>query len=482
MRTLFLSGCFSMMALAASEPSEPGAVSSTNAAYDGNALLLTGHVVLDHGLGKMTAEEASLQRQEIGKDFPFSVIALRKDVRLALKNSAELLCERADLDFNALTGVLHAKEEGKVVYSDTYKKKKETLPFTLAGRRIELLFAKQGEEGKKSEYDIETILVKEDVDIDYARTFQLHAGHALYRKPSSLSSESKEFQGVITAYPSEEGRCRLMHGADLIDADTIDLDMAHSTLSLLQPKGQLASTLVKTQTEPMQFTADQLAWDHVTGTLVLNGHVFVQEAALGTINAQEQLELTYKTLKGKQVLKGMQTRGHTSLTYLDPSFTRPHKLICHGKMQIDRDKLLATLDSPEEQQLYYEEEEIGVFANHATLEYIETDERLKPISLQLKGSIRLFSHDPKQPPRCGLADRLHYSLSTRTLILSANPGSNVLFWDEVQGLHMSASEVHILIDEESKERIVKGVGKVRLTLTAEEQSHLKQLFPHYRAP
>lgn len=475
MRTVFLYGCFSIAMLMASEAPESGAVSSTNAAYDGNALLLTGHVVLDHGLGKMTAEEASLQKQEIGKDFPFSVIALRKDVRLALKNSGELLCERADLDFNALTGVLHAKGEGKVVYSDTYKKKKETLPFTLAGRRVELLFAKQGAEGKKSEYDIETILVKEDVDIDYASAFQLHAGHALYRKPGSLSSESKEFQGVITAYPSEEEPCRLVHGVDLIDADTIDLDMAHSTLSLLHPKGQLA-----TQGEPMHFTADQLCWDHVTGTLILNGHIWVQEAALGTITAQEQLELTYKTLKGKQVLKGLQTRGHTSLTYLDPSFTRPHKLICHGKMHIDRDKLLAALDSPEDQQLYYEEDEIGVFANHATLEYTETDERLKPISLQLKGNIRLFSHDPKQPPRCGLADRLHYSLSTRTLILSAHPGSNVLFWDEAQGVRMSASEVHILTDEESKERVIKGVGKVRLTLTAEEQSHLKQLFPHYK--
>src|SRR5690349_21086898 len=99
---------------------EAGSVSSTNATYDGNALILTGHVILDHGLGKMTAEEASLQKQEMGKDFPFSVIELRKDVHLALKSSAELLCERADLNFDVLTGVLHAKEGAKVIYSDTF--------------------------------------------------------------------------------------------------------------------------------------------------------------------------------------------------------------------------------------------------------------------------------------------------------------------------------------------------------------------------
>ena len=47
-------------------------------------------------------------------------------------------------------------------------------------------------------------------------------------------------------------------------------------------------------------------------------------------------------------------------------------------MDIDRDKLLATLDSPEkegrvplEKQIYYEEEEIGVFSDKAVLEYTE---------------------------------------------------------------------------------------------------------------
>ena len=120
--------------MASQEPlPDTGSVSSTNATYDGNALILTGHVVLDHGLGKMTAEEASLQKQEIGKDFPFSVIELRKDVHLALKSSAELLCETADLNFDSLTGILYAKEASKVVYTDAFKKKKETISFKLIG-------------------------------------------------------------------------------------------------------------------------------------------------------------------------------------------------------------------------------------------------------------------------------------------------------------------------------------------------------------
>ena len=100
--------------------------------------------------------------------------------------------------------------------------------------------------------------------------------------------------------------------------------------------------------------------------------------------------------------------------------------------------------------------------------------------MNLKGNIRLFSHNPKQPPRCGIADRLNYSLTTGTLILAANPGNSVLFWDESQGLRMSASEVHITYDTQSKQHAVKGVGKVQLSLSEQEQQHLKQLFPYYK--
>jgi hypothetical protein len=478
--------------LMASEPGFPesGSVSSTNATYDGNALILTGHVVLDHGLGKMTAEEASLQKQEMGKDFPFSVIELRKDVHLALKNSAELLCETADLDFNALKGLLHAKEDSKVVYTDVYKKKKEMLPFKLTGNSVELLFFKQPSEDKKSTYDIETVLVKDDVLIDYAQLFHLRADHALYRKQNAAApSASKEFQGIITAYPKDElSPCQLTHGEDVIDADMIDLNMMESKLSLLHPRGRLISTLLpKLQKEPMRFSADHLIWDHITNTLSLRGHIQIQEESLGVLTALEDLQLIHSTGKGKSLLKAIHAQGPTTLTYKDPSFSQPHKLVSHGKMDIDRSKLLATLDSPEkegrvpiEKQIYYEEEEIGVFADRAVLEYSESEDLLHPVSLNLKGNIRLFSHDPKQPPRCGIADRLNYSLTTRTLILAANPGSRVLFWDESQGLRMSASEVHITHDPETNHHMVKGVGKVQLTLTTEEQQHLKQLFPYYK--
>ena len=135
---------------------------------------------------------------------------------------------------------------------------------------------------------------------------------------------------------------------------------------------------------------------------------------------------------------------------------------------------------PLESQLYYEESEMAFYADHASLEYAMEEGSIQPSSLTLQGNIRLFSHDPAKPPRFGSADRLTYSLTTRTLILSAHPGKKVLFWDETQGMHLSAPEVHIVHDPETKEQSVKGVGAVQFSFTPEEHSKLQHLFPNLK--
>ena len=205
---------FLIAALQAETPSQEGSVSSTNATYDGNALILTGHVLLDHGLGQMNAEHARLEKQEAGKDFPFSMIHLKKDVLLALKNNSEVRSDSADFDFTTLKGILLSEAAKKVVYTDHLKKKSGDTFFRLASETIELNLTKKGYDGSKTTYDVETVLAKNEVVIDYANVFTLYAGQALYRKllPKDAKTASKEFQGVITAYPKDaSSKCHLTH-------------------------------------------------------------------------------------------------------------------------------------------------------------------------------------------------------------------------------------------------------------------------------
>ena len=174
-----------------------------------------------------------------------------------------------------------------MVYQDVLEKKKgrESVPLKMVGQVVELNFVKLSGEGKKAEYDVDTVLAKEDVCIDYADTFQLFADRALYRKISATKNTEKEFQGIITAHPKDEQtKCKLTHEKDLIHADAIDLDLNQSKLSLLHPEGTLSSSLIPHQeTGEIRFSSNHLLWDHLKNTLVLKGAISIDSDALGQL-------------------------------------------------------------------------------------------------------------------------------------------------------------------------------------------------------
>lgn len=486
MKRCLLALLFGVSTLYAAPDTDSAALSSSNAVYDGNALVLTGHVLLDHGLGKMAADEAKLQKQEAGKDFPFSLIQLINNVQLTMKNGAQIHCDGADLDFTSLKGLLSAQDGGKVVYSDNLKKGL----FRLLGNSVELKISKQATDQKKTDFEIETILAKDDVNIEFAKGFSLQAHQALYRKSPLKENSSEEFQGAVTAYPKDaDTPCRLTHGEDLIDAESVDLDLIHSKLALLHPKGMLTSRLMPgMQKGELKFTCDHLLWDHLKNTLTLKGHVHVLESVVGKLTSEGELEIVHTQQKQGKMLKSISTIGTTSMHFKDENGT-PHHLKTHGPFLFDRKPLRATFESPKkkggsvspDRQIYYETEGLSLYANQALIEYTATQGHLKPTALSLSGNIRLFAADEKKP-RFAMADRLSVSTTTRTLILAANSGKKVLFVDESQSLRIAAQEIHITRDAKTGEERVQGVGSVQFALTDEENGLLKKVFPNYKTP
>lgn len=488
-RAILILSCLLTLGVCAEDATKPpvsGTVSSTRAEYDGNALHLNGHVVLDHGLGKMNAEFASLEKQETGKDFPFSFIHLENEVFLHLKDNAKLFCEKADLDFIALKGFLFSKENEKVTYTDILS---QNIPFKLLGKDIVLEMSKREIDEKKSAYAIEKLTAQNEVTVHYNTDYILEAHRAVYKKTDQEEESDTDFPGKITATPKEEGGvCHLHHGGDLIDASKVEIDLIQEKLILKDPIGRLVSSLVPhPENSEVHFESDELTWEQRTNALSLLHNIHLQDTSLGKIDAEEFLQITQKRVEDKNVIQTISTQGKTRLEYLPLEHKTPQVLICHGSMKIDRDKLSATLLSPEEngrvldeKQIYYEEEKIASFAERARLDYALIDSKITPVSLTLTHNIRLYSHIPDAPKRCSLADRLTYSPATRTTILYANPGKRVLFWDEKQSLQIAAQEVHITQDPQTKEETIKGVGNVKFSFTSEESTLLKNIFPFYK--
>ena len=446
---------------------DSGTISSSNASYDGNALILKGQVLLDHGLGKMQAEEAVLQKQEVGKDFPFSLIHLEKDVLLKLHQNGELKCEKADLDFGALKGFLTSSR--RVSYTDTLKRKKGKSPsFQLVSSAIDLQFLKKSDQPKVS-YDIQDVLARDNVELTYADGYTLFTDAVLYKK-ELLNSASNEFQSHLSSQGKQ--KCKLVHQADTIEADNFNLDILQSRLVMANPQGILPS-LSKGE---VRFTAESLLWHLDQNTLVLKGKPTVNEPNLGTLLADQEI---YLFQKDKQLV-GFKSLGKTTLTYLNQ-----HQLVSHGTLTFDRERSVGSVESPlvdslvpEHLQLSYKEGEMSVLADKAHIEYTEENGCFQPISVSLKGHVKIASMGDK-PARYGLADRLTYSPTTRTFILGADPGKKVLFVNQDENIRVSAQEVHITQDPTTKKQTVKGLGNVQLALTTEEQASLNKYFGKY---
>jgi lipopolysaccharide export system protein LptA len=150
---------------------------------------------------------------------------------------------------------------------------------------------------------------------------------------------------------------------------------------------------------------------------------------------------------------------------------------------LDHEKMHATFESPmkgnrvaKEDQLYYEEGQIAVYADRGMIDYAMQDQKLRPSSITLKGNIRVLSNNAAEAPRFGLADWITYSPTTRTFILSANPGSRVLFLDGKENLRISAQEIHLTQDGNHQTESVKGVGNVQFSFNADEEALLQKVF------
>ena len=441
--------------LAAAAPTiDTGSVSSATANYDGNALVLKGEVVLDHGLGTMRAEQAVLQRQEAaGKEFPFAMIHLQNQVALTLKEGGELVCDIADLDFTGLQGALSSTQ--KVVYTDAWKRKKgASTPFRLSSPKIDLVLGKLENPTSKALYDISEALAHDTVQIDYGEDFHMISDAAAYHKA----------RGQIRAQPKDADHpCQLTHGGDLVLGLSALFDLAAARVDIEKPVG----TLRFPQQEEIHFSATVLSWDMGKNLLSLRGNARVEQAPMGTIASEEIIQIQ---TQGKDELKAIKTQGKTTIVYQNE-----HKITAYGTLYLDRAKLRATIESPKTsgEQIVYEEGQLTALADQAVVEYSESWE---PVSISLKGSVKIFSTDPNLPQRAGIADRVTYLPPTRTFILAANPGKKVLFFNEGENLRIGASEVHITEDAATRQQSVKGIGNVQLTFSAEEQAALEKIF------
>jgi len=427
-----------------SVPEMSSDLSSDHATYDGEMLRLEGHVFLDHDLGQMEAETAILKKG--GTSLEFSSIHLKDQVSIFFEDQGKLFSDQAFLDFQTLKGTILSGEYPVVYHGNDLE---------LFSTAIDLTLSKN-----ETAFGLDCLLAKENVHIDYMEDFHLDCDEAYY-KNSTLIATAKQ----------QKKPCHLTHLGDTVDAQKISFDLDTNLLTFHSPKGKLSSLFFPTDSERnCTFASNLLIWDHNNELLMLRGAIVIHDPSMGTLIGDHLFSLQQHTHLGKKVIQSIETEGKTVLVADDGQ-----SLTSYGTLKIDRDNLMMSCTSTEDNQILYENREVRLHADTATIEYALHQMELKPHLVHLHGNVKILSRDVQRPLRKGLADHIIYDPITHETRLLSDEGNHVLFWDDEKNLTLSAPEILISVDPVSKEESIKGIGTVRFMFSEEEGKRFEKL-------
>ncbi len=389
-------------------------IASESAYYDGNKLILEGDVVID------------------------------------FKTSSFLKCDVAHLDL--------IKKEGKVFSIQNpifYQDQWGNIPIDITGNEMEFDFFEI-----KSLSELKTLKTHGDVLIHLGTQLSLRADHTLFEKQD---------KGTLYAHPNQtDGICHLTYLQDEIDAKEMQLDLEKMTIQMKYPDGDVSSYF----STPFHFSAKHLLWNHSAHHLTLEGEIEINKSQVGKMSSKGRMEISQKQEFGKYVFHTLTIDGET-----DIEFGKQH-LTCYGQLKLNRDTLTINATSPLieqktplNQQLKYETLNYTLFANTGLLQYTISGLKLVPKLLILKGNVRIMTGS-----KLGLSDEIYYYPKENELLLKAKQGHTVLIYDRKKKLYLSAHEIQIKIDPETKEEKIKGIGSTRFTFNQEEASRIKENF------
>lgn len=438
MKNILLSLAF-LSPLLAETPSSD--ISSDQAHYDGDALILKGHVQVKHDLGTLKADEAVLNKGKSALEF--STIELEDQVSIFFEEQGNLFSEKAFFDLQTLTGTISSKEYPMIYKGKDYDLFCKTMDLTL--------------KEEEHRYALEHLTANQDVQIESRTGFTINCDRASYEEDELIASGKTP--------------CTLTHEEDKVLARTVIFDIETSLLTLEDPKGSLSSPFFPDDPERnCNFSAKLLIWDHNLDLLTLKRSISIQDPAFGTLLGKDLFSLKQRKLFGKRALQTIETQGETTLIT-----NENETLTNYGTMKLDRDELFITCDNPPGKRLKYEKEDLLLFADSARIEYAFQGLEMKPHTIYLDGNVQILSHDLSKPLRRGIADHILHDPIAQETHLIADEGNHVLFWDEEKKLSLSAPEILI---QHGEEDLVKGLGTVRFTFTEEEGKKIDELFHH----
>ena len=392
----------------------PMVIDSALAQYNGDKIILSGQVSIEHALGKILANQIEIT-PDPSKKFKPKNLQLNEAVNVQFNDGSILTCTQAQIDCDQLSGQF----QGNVEYTEATKP--NNAPLRLKSEAMEVQLGSH-----ENKINIEQAKAHRNVQIDFHKHFLAKAHLATYQRQGS--------QGHIVLKPIENGLCEVsnLHG-DFIQAREIAIDEGTHIVTFQTPAGVINQ-------DQIHFSADTLLWDDKNMTLTMLGQINIDQPGMGQLLTHKQLVLQQTVKDGKKQLLRIDCSGETVLKHFDQEKDREQTIYCSGPLSIDHQKFEAVLESAvnrddaQKKQIVFEDFLGEIHADKAIIHYAYEGKSLAPSEITLVGNVKILNYEDDSETghlQYAIAHNLVYTLKNKELVLAGKGSQRVLFYDRV---------------------------------------------------
>ena len=420
-------------------------ISSDIANCNEDELTLSSHVQLEHELGKISADEAKM------KGAPLYEIFFNGNVKLFFQKGEKIFCDSAGF-FQKERCAFFSSEKALNYTQDT---------FQVSCQKAECYFGKNMDLPHFSLFELEHLSFINHVHIQYGNEYSAKGGKALLKNIAGQGQDpSRRTLTLLPQPPSYQ--CCLNHGQNQIFASQISLDLSCSEITCELPSGSILLPL-SAKKSLYYFSSDHLFMRKNPEEMILKGNVKV----FGTQGPK---------MRSERMILANAENNYTITALGKTTFRFPQgfSLTCSGYVHWNNSEKIIEMQA-EKEPLIFEDDHITLFALQATLLY-DQDKEIVFQKINFKNEVKIISSEFEKGTSYAMADKVDYYPCVQRCILSAEDGRSVLFWNEANSVRLSACEIHIEEDPETKHYHVEGIGKVRFTFDLEESEDVLKKF------
>lgn len=465
-------------------------IQSGEAIYNGKEIFLTGHVVIEHELGQLSAQQLTLVPAAKEKKLRFSLLKLNQNVMIQSKDSGQLECQEANIDYENLKGqFLGNQESPDVIYSN----RGSPVSLLVKSLRMDVELSRDYQpHTQQHKSSFRQVQASGLVRAVYDQQYLIKGDRAVYeRQPATEFREPLEVL-VVYAEESPQARC-FINGpnGDEIQANKIIMNLITRQMDFDHPTGTLYLCQdSQSHKQPIHFSCEKMKWNERDQALILQGQVELYQGGLGYVKTNKEMRIYQYIKEGRKGVHSIVSDQETELTYLNPETKQAHKVLCHGPLIIDHEKMRILMHSPlnekgqigPKDQVYFEDIAGELYADDVCLDYQWEKQKILPHHLILQGHVKILNRfdghiqESSTILQYALADRVDYFPKQKEMVLVSQAPQRVLLFDRVNQLQMSAPSLKIRHEEQSGKLRFQGIGDVRFTFIKQEFDQLKEQF------